>query len=1070
MIIRTHSLLQINKQIVLYFFLATLFITRLLFAQRIGVGNYQLAHYTTGNGLPQNSVNGMVMDENGFLWLATEAGLVRFDGQRFQTFDKSILGMNVMRLSNIQLSLDSINMFYVCAEKFEYFSIQNGKPQTSKYRATLEKKGEFKIDDQDEFYVFPGIPKIYRREFTTKNFIIPRGGNGNYFKLDSKDIIQYRNWKKELTFPHKGGNFLDYFRHGSQLFYVDERGNLSYFTTKGVNVALEFSGDIVSNKDFVKGRKNFQIFLNDFSDQFFVSLGTSIYLVSFNEQQNKVETKLLFTGFDCYKNDILSAHYDQENRRLFLGSFTDGLFVLTTKNFTAITSGKYVKDNVFYSQVNFDRNSVFVRQGAILGINEADGRLISKRTEKWVEGQSSEDKLTSHIVDENDCIWDVKDELLRLYNRNGKEMLREWKLASKIGKLYSYDGKEIWIATRRAGLYKINVNEQRLNQIVKEDKSTPPVAFVQMDPENKKLWIGTEDGLYWMDKETRKKEGIKEFNGVHIRSIYFSNQNEIWIASYKHGFWLIKDDKVTRFPLDKNNDMTGVHCIVEDRNGFLWLPTNKGLYQVAKTDLMRYHNSKSVTYAPFYYYYGYESGFNTDEFNGGCLPCAVRTGNDYISLPSMNGLVWFKPEKINRELPKGEIFIDDYRVNNTFFKMESDTITLPIDPTSFEVTISTPFFGNKNNLTIDYVLSGEALNTNISGQVDMTGERTAVSFSHLHGGSYKLVLKLANGSFKHPFTTKEIVVISPLHFYETTSFRIVLLLFSCVLVLFLIWIRTRRIKRRNELLEKTVLQRTEELQNTLAVLRDSDVDLQNKISQQSRIIASISHDINTPLRYHTVLVEHCKKMLMEMDLKGLETVHETLGASTNQLTTLTNNLLEYIKVQNFESTHSEELVSLHDIVQQKIELFRPILKVRNNVFVNELVGEFQVRSNPVLLGIIIHNLLDNAYKFTHNGIIRITAEKKEENTTLTIYNTQGGMPAETIEWLTSTTKRQIQSSVSKNGLGLVIVKEMAAIINIRISIIAREKETAISLWFSNNISHYTEEDPSDESTVPETDL
>ena len=40
-------------------------------------------HYTTADGLPDNSVNSILQDEQGFMWLATDDGLVRFDGYHF---------------------------------------------------------------------------------------------------------------------------------------------------------------------------------------------------------------------------------------------------------------------------------------------------------------------------------------------------------------------------------------------------------------------------------------------------------------------------------------------------------------------------------------------------------------------------------------------------------------------------------------------------------------------------------------------------------------------------------------------------------------------------------------------------------------------------------------------------------------------------------------------------------------------------------------------------------------------------------------------------------------------------
>jgi ligand-binding sensor domain-containing protein len=41
------------------------------------------------NGLPQNTVQALVQTRDGFVWLGTEVGLVRFDGNGFQVFDKN---------------------------------------------------------------------------------------------------------------------------------------------------------------------------------------------------------------------------------------------------------------------------------------------------------------------------------------------------------------------------------------------------------------------------------------------------------------------------------------------------------------------------------------------------------------------------------------------------------------------------------------------------------------------------------------------------------------------------------------------------------------------------------------------------------------------------------------------------------------------------------------------------------------------------------------------------------------------------------------------------------------------
>jgi ligand-binding sensor domain-containing protein len=67
----------------LLFWLFPLFVSQATHAQ------YSFDHWTTDNGLPQNNVRDIVQTRDGYLWLATLDGLVRFDGVRFTVFNKS---------------------------------------------------------------------------------------------------------------------------------------------------------------------------------------------------------------------------------------------------------------------------------------------------------------------------------------------------------------------------------------------------------------------------------------------------------------------------------------------------------------------------------------------------------------------------------------------------------------------------------------------------------------------------------------------------------------------------------------------------------------------------------------------------------------------------------------------------------------------------------------------------------------------------------------------------------------------------------------------------------------------
>src|SRR5690349_11859748 len=52
------------------------------------LAQYSHSIWRTENGLPQNTVRAIVQTRDGYVWLATDDGLVRFDGTRFVTFDR----------------------------------------------------------------------------------------------------------------------------------------------------------------------------------------------------------------------------------------------------------------------------------------------------------------------------------------------------------------------------------------------------------------------------------------------------------------------------------------------------------------------------------------------------------------------------------------------------------------------------------------------------------------------------------------------------------------------------------------------------------------------------------------------------------------------------------------------------------------------------------------------------------------------------------------------------------------------------------------------------------------------
>src|SRR5713226_3022454 len=80
------------------------------------IGPYIHELWRTADGLPQNSVTSIVQTPDGYLWLATYDGLVRFDGVRFTVFDTA--NTKEMKTSRIGiLFVDHSGALWICPDR-----------------------------------------------------------------------------------------------------------------------------------------------------------------------------------------------------------------------------------------------------------------------------------------------------------------------------------------------------------------------------------------------------------------------------------------------------------------------------------------------------------------------------------------------------------------------------------------------------------------------------------------------------------------------------------------------------------------------------------------------------------------------------------------------------------------------------------------------------------------------------------------------------------------------------------------------------------------------------------------
>ncbi|CAG5067426.1 hypothetical protein DYBT9623_00147 [Dyadobacter sp. CECT 9623] len=266
-----------------------------------------------------------------------------------------------------------------------------------------------------------------------------------------------------------------------------------------------------------------------------------------------------------------------------------------------------------------------------------------------------------------------------------------------------------------------------------------------------------------------------------------------------------------------------------------------------------------------------------------------------------------------------------------------------------------------------------------------------------------------------------------------------------------------RVKVENRLLEQAVVDRTKALHEALASLETSQRDQEHQLYIQSRLMASISHDIIGPFNHMVIICSMVREMLSSQQYAQAGRYSAELHKSMETMFVFIRNLLEFAKLPVQQKLAKIETINLSELINSKTELFEAIIKTNGNSLLVESDRSLHVSSNPALLGIVLHNLIDNANKHTSGGEIRIRAFLQEGQPHLICENTNAHIPPEVLEWINSDihAAQTILSPVmiENLGIGLILVKEITSLLKIPLSMTYTGNTISARLTFESAERH-----------------
>ncbi|HWV30737.1 MAG TPA: HAMP domain-containing sensor histidine kinase, partial [Dyadobacter sp.] len=532
-----------------------------------------------------------------------------------------------------------------------------------------------------------------------------------------------------------------------------------------------------------------------------------------------------------------------------------------------------------------------------------------------------------------------------------------------------------------------------------------------------------------------------------VKSLYLHNKGELWFPTFNHGPFLLRHGKLTRLPVDKNRILINAHCFLGDKNGYLWIPTNSGLFRMYRQDLLDFTTHKDSTRL-YYHRYSKKQGFRIDEFNGGCQPCAVRLKNGYVSLPSIDGLVFFNPEKTPVDVPDSKIFIDRVEADSRVLLLSGSKIELT-DISDVQVFVSSPYLGNRENQQLYYDVSSDRRTEARQIWYPIQNEQQSIHLNNLESGTYTLKVRKNAGFGANSEQLTTLTIVIPYAWYETWPFKLLVVTLALVGTYFYFKTRLKSADRMNKILESRVSEKTRNLQDTLSVLKVSEQELLRQTRLQMHLIACISHDIRSPLRSIEFTSAKLPSLIESNDHELAKIIGLSVNTSSKKILSLLENLLSYARSQVFNNSITYDTFNARIFVEEVSTIFNDAFISRNNCFKNNVPETLQIRSNRQLLQIILHNLIDNANKYTSDGFLVVDVDSASDGIMLQINDNGPGLSLAILSWFNSDSTGETNSTdedTSIRGIGLVIVKELAEVLGLEIKVIS-ESGTKFIIFF-----------------------
>lgn len=936
----------------------------------------QAGHFIPSERFSSGLINDICQDKYGYVWIATENGLNKFDGYRFTTYlshpdDTTTLGSNIVT----SLYCDKKGQLWVGTrlgfQRYDYATDRFARcafpsATTPRVISIIERQnGEFLVGTSGRgLYALSGdslrkVPDGY----TT--------GSGNWYFNQMMEDSQGRFWKcgygEEVTMKDAAGVHQFFIEQGIVMRIVETDGDILMICQRGISryhngqmmkadIDLSALGheDVVISSAFQS--RNGHIYIGTRGDGLFMLEKGSKKLV-------RVECSL--NGLDLNTAKIWCINEDHSGN-LWLGCLSKGLVMIPRiqPQFSSwsFTSQGYRISSTVTSVCEGDQGMVWcVVQGSGVYGFDLRGRIVAHPT--------SPSSAEFMYRDKKGRYWIGTNEALYAYDpQTGRSQREVSFVCEKLNDMTDTGGGQLFISTYSRGFCVYHPEDHAVRNYLATQ--VDPVKgqlhnnwILAMMPDKKGcVWMATSAGVSCYDPQRgsfRPYGWDNLLDGMMCYSLCETQSGDVLIGT-DQGLFVYHpgNHEAVRFKYGDALANKTVGYIVEAGNGDIWCATSMGIWQFdsRKKQFVGHVNDNGLTMKEYV----------------NCV--GLHTDDDMIYLANNDGLTVFNAARVtgsHTDLPAIKLtgfFIAGSPVNTLTESngrqvaegpvIETDKYSVSYLDNSIMLEFSLLDYVNPHNIIYEYQINGAKWQQTPEG-------RNSIQLSHLQPGTYKIKVRaLSAGVYSE---TKTITIeVSPPWYRSGWAYCIYLL--ALIIITGVIgWLLRRNARQRMD-------------------------------EEKMRFLINATHDIRSPLTLIMGPLAKLKTLVSEGEGKGYV---ETIDRNAQRLMLLVNQILDERRIdKNQFQLHCRE-TNMVDFISGICKLYQYNASQRNITFT------FEHEKDHVLAWVdrinfdkVISNLLSNAFKYTFDGgEVKVMLHETEKDVEIQVVDNGVGVKEEEMEHL-----------------------------------------------------------------------